>query len=165
MRYSLLGLALLSSLAIAEPAKDTLSQARFEERFHAADKNKDGKLSRTEANAEFPRAPEFFDQIDSNKDNFVTLVEVKRAVDRYVKTTLASSKPGSKYVQPQDLKGEPLPAGSTATPEAAFASKAEASRQHRYDYYEALAESQETTRGRGEPTQPEPYPSIFKKGF
>lgn len=165
MRYSLLGLALLSSLAIAEPAKDTLSQARFEERFHAADKNKDGKLSRTEANAEFPRAPEFFDQIDSNKDNFVTLVEVKRAVDRYVKTTLASSKPGSKYVQPQDLQGEPSPAANPAAPEAAFASKAEATRQYRYDYYEALAESQAKTRDRGEPTQPEPYPSIFKKNF
>eukprot|EP01034_Spumella_vulgaris_P010872 gene10872-13806_t len=116
MRYSLLGLALLSTVALAEPTKDALSQARFEERFHAADKNKDGKLSRAEANAEFPRAPEFFDQIDSNKDNAVTLAEVKRAVDRYVKATLASSKPGSKYVQPQDLKGEPTPAASPATP-------------------------------------------------
>ena len=165
MRHSLLGLALLSTLAIAEPTNDALSQARFEERFHTADKNKDGKLSRAEANAAFPRAPEFFDQIDRNKDNAITLAEVRHAVDRYVKATLASSKPGSQYVKPQDLQGEPPPAAEAAAPAAAFASKAEASRQYRYDYYEALAESQATTRGRGEPTQPDPYPSVFKKSF
>ena len=40
----------------------TMDPVVFEQRFHKADKDKNGKLSRAEAYAEFPRMPEFFDE-------------------------------------------------------------------------------------------------------
>ena len=75
MRYSLFWLAFVSAVAMAEAVPSNFNQIEFEKRFHAADKNKDGKLSRTEAYEEFPRMPEFFDEIDTNKDSSITLIE------------------------------------------------------------------------------------------
>jgi hypothetical protein len=167
MRLPLLALALLSSLAIAQPttpaAPDNFSQAKFEKRFRQADKNHDGMLSREEAYAEFPRMPEHFDEIDSNKDDRITLIEVKRALQR---RRDAAMSPGGKY----SVAAKPAtraPSGAAETPATpAFSSKAEARRQHRYDYYESLAASQEAARNQGEQAVPaEPYPSVLNKSF
>jgi len=54
-------------------------QARQEERFRAADANKDGKLTRAEAEKGMPGVGRNFDQIDANKDGVVTLQEIEAA--------------------------------------------------------------------------------------
>ena len=69
MRYSLFGLAFVSAVAMAEAVPTHFDKADFQKRFHAADKDKNGKLSRTEAYSEFPRMPEFFDEIDTASSN------------------------------------------------------------------------------------------------
>ena len=49
---------------------------KMQERFKAADKNGDGKISRAEAVA-LPRIAKQFDEIDTNKDGFITKEELK----------------------------------------------------------------------------------------
>lgn len=46
------------------------------ERMKAADKDGDGKISRAEAEA-MPRLAKHFDEIDTNKDGFITKEEMK----------------------------------------------------------------------------------------
>ncbi|MBK7766547.1 MAG: hypothetical protein IPI44_10770, partial [Sulfuritalea sp.] len=79
-----------------------------EKRFHAADKNGDGMLSREEAYAQFPRAPKFFDEIDSNRDKYITLVEVRQARARRVEAAISGSGigGGAIYVKPEFLRSE-----------------------------------------------------------
>jgi len=54
-------------------------QARMQKRFSAADTNKDGKLSREEAQKGMPVVARNFDRIDANKDGVVTLDEIEAA--------------------------------------------------------------------------------------
>lgn len=54
--------------------------AQVEARFKTADANKDGKLSKAEAKAKMPRIYNNFDRIDTDKDGFVTLDQIKAAV-------------------------------------------------------------------------------------
>jgi hypothetical protein len=54
-------------------------QARQEDRFKAADANKDGKLTREEAQKGMPAVARNFDQIDANKDGAVTPQELEAA--------------------------------------------------------------------------------------
>ena len=54
-------------------------QARQEDRFKAADANKDGKLTREEAQKGMPVVARNFDQIDANKDGAVTPQELEAA--------------------------------------------------------------------------------------
>ena len=54
-------------------------QARQEDRFKAADANKDGKLTREEAQKGMPVVARNFDQIDANKDGVVTPQELEAA--------------------------------------------------------------------------------------
>jgi hypothetical protein len=55
------------------------AQAQQEERFKRADANKDGRLTREEANKGMPVVSRNFDQIDANKDGAVTLEEIAAA--------------------------------------------------------------------------------------
>ncbi|MEO8386368.1 MAG: EF-hand domain-containing protein [Betaproteobacteria bacterium] len=50
--------------------------AKMQERIWAQDKDGDGKLSRAEA-AALPRLAKHFDEIDTNKDGFITKEEMK----------------------------------------------------------------------------------------
>lgn len=50
---------------------------KMHERLKAADKNGDGKISREEANASLPRIAAHFDEIDTNKDGFITKEEMR----------------------------------------------------------------------------------------
>lgn len=159
MRPLLLGLFFASSLSIAAPTPPNIDPAAFEKRFRTADKDKNGKLSRDEAYAEFPRMPEYFDEIDRNKDNAITLKEVKQAMERRVNAAMNAA-PGDKFYAP--AAGEST-SGSATSPQ--FSSKSEARRQYRYDYYESLAGSLEDSRLRNQPTQPQPYPSVLNKSF
>ncbi len=115
-RCLLLFLACLPALAQAQQTPpDNFSREIFERRFHAADKDGDGRLSRTEAYAEFPRAPKFFDEIDADRDRHVTLIEFNRAMERRAATAPGSGSLGAaaKYVKPEYLKGGPPAAGES----------------------------------------------------
>lgn len=115
MRSLLFCLACLPALSMAQKLPDNFSQEIFERRFRAADKDGDGRLSRAEANAEFPRAPQFFNEIDANRDNHVTLIEFNQAMDRRAVATLEAASRGgaAKYLKPEYIKDSP-PAGGEA---------------------------------------------------
>lgn len=51
-----------------------------EERFKAADTNKDGKLTKKEAKKGMPRVHTNFDRIDGAKRGYVTLEQVKAMI-------------------------------------------------------------------------------------
>ena len=55
--------------------------AKMHERIKAADKDGDGKISRAEAVA-LPRLAKHFDEIDTNKDGFITKDEMKAFHDK-----------------------------------------------------------------------------------
>lgn len=165
MRHLLLGITLLSGLAMAAPETGDASQAKFEKRFQAADKDRNGTLSRQEAYAEFPRAPEFFDEIDQNKDGQVSMAEVRKARDKRVAAAMSGTSGNKNYALPAESSVVPAASTGETTAQSAFSSKAEARRQHRYDYYESLGSAQETARNRGEPMPEEPVSTILKKSF
>ena len=54
---------------------------KMHERFKVADKDGDGKISRAEAVA-LPRIAKQFDEIDTNKDGFITKEELKAQQDK-----------------------------------------------------------------------------------
>ena len=165
MRYSLLCLVFFSALAMAEAVPSNFNQAEFEKRFRAADKNKDGKLSRTEAYEEFPRMPEFFDEIDTNKDSSITLIEVNKAMERRVNAAMGAGDAWKNPAMPAEIGSEQTATVIEAEPTAQFSSKQEARRYHRYKYYESLAEEQEVSRNRGESVLPKTPPNLLQKSF
>jgi hypothetical protein len=64
----------------ADPEKCKVEmQAREQERFSRADTNKDGKLTREEAQKSMPGVARRFDLIDANKDGFITKEELEAA--------------------------------------------------------------------------------------
>ena len=79
----------------AESTSGQIDPAAFEQRFKAADKDKDGKLTRKEAYEAFPRMPEFFGEIDRNRDDSITLEEVRRAMEKRVDAAIDAGKPSS----------------------------------------------------------------------
>lgn len=160
MRQFHLAIAMLflTPLPLFAQAADKFDPAEFAQRFRAADKNKDGKLTRDEAYAAFPRIPQYFDEIDSNHDNAITLAEVTKAREKRVNAALAASKAGGgRYA---------LPAGATtASTDPAFGSRSEAIRYHRHVYYESLAGERERDRMQGEPVPYNQAPGQIQKSF
>ncbi|HBI84131.1 MAG TPA: calcium-binding protein [Alcaligenaceae bacterium] len=82
----ILGALLVSALAIsqaqaADPAPNSQVQQAIE-RFKAADKNGDGKLTLEEAKAGMPRIAANFDKLDTEKKGYLTLDQVKAAAAR-----------------------------------------------------------------------------------
>ena len=76
---ALVGVGIGASAVFAEVPADQPKGDRavkMQERWKAADKNGDGKLSREEA-AALPRIAKHFDEIDANKDGFITPEELK----------------------------------------------------------------------------------------
>ena len=166
MRVAACGLILAAGSAVAAaPPVTNFDPVVFEQRFNKADKGKKGKLSRAEAYAEFPRMPEFFDEIDSDKDNFITLAEVRRAIDRRVNAAMDTANSAKRYGG-VDAGG----ATSAGTPRAPaqpkqFSSATEARRYHQRETYEAIAGSKALARERGEPVSNSPETPVFKKSF
>ena len=73
--------AILTTLALAAAATLTFAdpgsgRGAMLERLKAADKNADGMLSREEA-AALPRVAAHFDEIDANKNNQITMEELR----------------------------------------------------------------------------------------
>ncbi len=77
-------LALAAAMLLAGAAQaDTAAGAakgergqKMQERLKAADKDGDGKISKSEAEASLPRLAKHFEQIDTNKDEFLTRDEM-----------------------------------------------------------------------------------------
>lgn len=78
---ALMGIS-LSTVCVAQTM--TASQAseikQAEERFAAADKNADGKLTLEEAKAGMPRIASSFSKIDVDKKGYVTLDQIKAMI-------------------------------------------------------------------------------------
>lgn len=158
---TILAALLIAASASATPLAGEFNQAEFEKRFNAADTGKTGKLSRKAAYKAFPRAPEFFDEIDQNKDNFITIIEVNQALDRRWDAAIKSNK----YNLPETPAAPPESGTSPVDAAPAYASKTEAQRAHRYEYYESLAGDLHSSRMRNQPTQPAPYPTLIQKSY
>jgi hypothetical protein len=159
---------LFATLALAAPlvaaAQGTYDSTTFAQRFKAADTDKDGKLTRAEAYAAFPRMPEHFDEIDVNRDGSITLIEVDATMKKRVDAALAASKTASgRYALPAGA------AGSAALPTAAaspvLAGEEEASLFHGRQYYEALAGELRQEQMRGEPVARNPAPGQFQRSY
>ena len=67
--------------APAEQAKGERAH-KMHERMKAADKDGDGKISRAEAVA-LPRLAKHFDEIDTNKDGFLSKEELKASREKH----------------------------------------------------------------------------------
>jgi Ca2+-binding EF-hand superfamily protein len=70
--------ASLAPTAFAE--NDTIPPSQLEQRFKAADKDHDGKLTRAEADAGMPRVAKNFDRLDQEKKGYLTLDQLKSAM-------------------------------------------------------------------------------------
>lgn len=162
MRHLLFCLACLPAVSMAQTNPDGFSQEKFEKRFHAADKNGDGMLSREEAYAAFPRAPQFFDEIDLNNDNHITLVEVSQARARRVEAAISVSgiDGGAKYVKPEYLKSQRASGSGNAV--GLFPGMEDAQRD---DFYESLAGDQDNAPNPGIPAPAEIVPNLLNKSF
>jgi hypothetical protein len=144
---------------------DRFDPVQFEKRLHKADKGNKGKLSRQEAYAEFPRMPEFFDEIDANKDNFITLEEVRKAVERRVNAAMDASRSGNRYGGMGAESTTTSEATQPGLPQPQFASKAEERRYYRNQYYEALAGERAEASELGQPVPKSPSSPVFTKPF
>lgn len=81
----LFGLMVVSALAHSETR--TLSSQQWDkmqktmrERFAAADKNGDGRLTREEANGKMPRVHDNFQTIDQDKKGYVTFQDIEKSL-------------------------------------------------------------------------------------
>ena len=63
-------------------AQESRTDREIDERFAAADQNKDGKLTLEEAKAGMPRVATNFQRIDTQKKGYVTAAEIKAMADR-----------------------------------------------------------------------------------
>ncbi len=81
MKKSVFTLLMLVAVATAY-AQESRTDREIDERFAAADKNKDGKLTLEEAKAGMPRVASNFQRIDTQKKGYVTAAEIKAMADR-----------------------------------------------------------------------------------
>lgn len=70
----------LSAASVAQTESQAHEIKQAEERFAAADKNADGKLTLEEAKAGMPRVASAFSKIDVEKRGYVTLDQIKAMI-------------------------------------------------------------------------------------
>jgi hypothetical protein len=165
MRYLAFALMLVSTFVWAKATTDKYDPVKFEKRFHHADKDKNGKLSREEAFAEFPRMPEFFDEIDANKDGYITLKEVHNTMERRVNAAINASKSANRYGGVDAGKGGATVSKKSGVQEPTFTSEAEERRYHRMQFYESIENDKAKAIERGEPAPESPSSPILVKPF
>lgn len=80
-------IATLALIALPVQAQTQGGKAaqKLEERFNAADKDHDGKLTKAEAQAGMPRLAKHFDEIDTQKTGALTLDQVKQYAAQQMK--------------------------------------------------------------------------------
>jgi hypothetical protein len=165
MRYLVIAFMLASPVVWADAATDNFDPVQFEKRFNHADKDKKGKLSREEAYGEFPRMPEFFDEIDTNKDGFITLEEVNKAMERRVNAAISAAHPAKHYGTVDAGKEIVTGVTESAKQEPVFTSEAEERRYRRFQFYESIGSGKAKAIERGEPIPPTPSSPILVKPF
>ncbi|QKV56980.1 MAG: hypothetical protein HT580_06890 [Dechloromonas sp.] len=164
MNLSHLVTAFALVVPLAAIAQNAQHSQDFKKRFQAADVDKDGKLTRTEAYAAFPLMPQYFDEIDVNRDGSITMVEVDAAMNKRVDAALAASKTASgRYALPQEAAGLSGPA--TAGSSSVLVDHDEAKVFHGRQYYDSLAGDLAQEQMRGEPVPRNPAPDQFQKSF
>jgi len=77
---AVLGLASLT-ISFSSAAQDSEKVKQLEEKFKAADKNADGKLTLDEAKDGMPRVAKAFDKIDTQKNGYITLDQIKAVMN------------------------------------------------------------------------------------
>ena len=80
--FSTFGIAMLIALPTQSYADNASLNKEIQERFAAADKNQDGKLTLKEAQAGMPRVARNFDKIDTQHKGYVTVAEIEAMADR-----------------------------------------------------------------------------------
>jgi hypothetical protein len=150
-------LMMVSPPVWADAIPDGFDAAQFEKRFHKADKDNKGKLSREAAYAEFPRMPEFFDEIDTNKDGFITLEEVNKAMERRVNAAISASKSSNRYGSVEAGKQAAPMIGKGTGQDPHFTSEAEERRYRRMQFYESIEDDKKKALDRGESVPPSPF--------
>ncbi|MFX1681019.1 EF-hand domain-containing protein [Mitsuaria sp. CC2] len=70
--------ATLALTTLPAQAQNGKAAQKLEDRFAAADKDHDGKLTKAEAEAGMPRLAKHFDEVDTQKTGSVTLDQVKQ---------------------------------------------------------------------------------------
>ena len=162
MRIAVISLMLVSTAALAEPAVQQYDPADFEQRFKKADVDSNGRLSRQEAYAAFPRMPEFFDEIDSDKDSAITLTEVEQALERRVNAAIGST---NRYDAFASGKGETGNIDAATVQGQAFPSEMETKRLYRQQYYESISGEKALSSELGEPGSKSPSSPLFDKRY
>ena len=165
MRYWGFVLLLSSTCVLADAAIDKFDPALFEKRFQNADKENKGKLTRDEAYAEFPRMPEFFDEIDRNKDGFITLDEVHNTMEQRVNAAMNATKQAARYGSVDGEKVDQTTILENTKQDPVFSSAAEERRYRRFQFYESIGADKSKSIERGEPIPPAPSSPIFVKPF
>ncbi len=77
---AVLGLASLT-ISFSSAAQDSEKVKQLEEKFKASDKNADGKLTLDEAKDGMPRVAKAFDKIDTQKNRYITLDQIKAVMN------------------------------------------------------------------------------------
>ena len=72
----------LLGLAVNVSAQESFRDRQIDERFAAADKNHDGKLTLQEAKDGMPKVAANFDKIDTQQKGYVTVDQIKAMADR-----------------------------------------------------------------------------------
>jgi hypothetical protein len=154
---------LVSTLTFAGPtAPPAFDPIAFQQRFEKADLDKDGKLTREEAYAEFPRMPEYFDEIDANGDGRITLKEVRNAMEKRVNAALDASKAGKRYVIPSPSSNKQVDDSKGAR---YFPDREAAVRHFQGEHYQSFDELHHIGTISDEPVQPIQAPAQLKRQF
>ncbi len=75
-------LLIAAALTTTVYAQESRADQEIDQRFAAADKNKDGKLTLEEAKAGMPRVAANFQRIDQQNKGYVTAADIKAMADR-----------------------------------------------------------------------------------
>ena len=162
MRIAVISLMLASAAVWAEPAVQQYDPAVFEQRFSQADVDGNARLSRQEAYAAFPRMPQFFDEIDSDKDGAITLSEVEQAMERRVNAAIGST---NRYGTSASGTGDSANRDAAAAQGQALSSEMEAKRLYRQQYYESISGDKALSGQLGEPASKSPSSPLFEKRY
>ena len=160
-RSLLLLISIFAFGANAAEGLPTYDPESFKKRFARADLNNDKKLSRQEAYAEFPRMPEFFDEIDANKDGLITITEVNLAIEKRVDAALAGHKLGKQHLTPSSATGSDAPDSHYPS----FPSRQAAKRHYRATYYEEVSGRISGDGEKSEPIEAQQAPYQFERKF
>ena len=112
---ALLVIGVLSAQAQAQEAGDSNRLQHLMARFHKADVNGDGQLTREEAKNGMPRVYQHFSEIDTENKGYVTLAQIASFIEAHPR--LRDTSPPSGSPPPSSAHEPPPPGGQTAPPQ------------------------------------------------